>query len=373
MINTVPVTLENAKNIALSYIRCGIIPHFIAPPGVGKTSIVKEIAKLLEADLYHIRLNNTPPEEAIGLQFIEEGQNGEKYTVRLPSKWVPKADGSDGPRIIFFDEFSQAPDDYRKGIMSALLERYIGENTLPDNCYFIAASNSVEDGTNVYEMDRATADRFGIIKIRADIGSWANNYANQKKLNISVVAFLRNREDLFETSEILNHSGDLIGGSPRTWESVSKYLDQGKQDGLPPDDLKTGLMGLIGQTCAESFWSVQGEILNLPTLDELLDMKPEEQKKNSPQTMDALWMYGQSMIWKSTNENNIKRIFDLLDHFKTPETIPYYETRTHIVESILERARRLYNMDCGVFPEITEKIIQWENESNPYIEILKAA
>lgn len=372
MINTVPVSLITAKNVAMSYLRCGVIPMLIAPPGVGKTATVKDLARDLGAQLFHIRLNNTPPEEAIGLQFIEV-ENGERHTIRLPAKWVPKSDGSDGPRLIFLDEFNQAPDEYRKGLMSALLERYIGENELPDNCYFIAASNSAEDGTNVYEMDRATADRFGIIKIDADLPLWANDYAAKKNLNLSVVAFLRNREDMFETSKALIESGDLIGGSPRTWEAVSKYIDQAKLDNLPDDEIKAGLMGLIGETCTNSFWAVQGEILKLPTLDKLLRMSPSQRKKNSPQTMDALWMYGQSMIWSANNEKSIRQIFSLLDHFETPATIPYHETRTHIVESILERARHKHKIDPTAIPEIAEQVMEWEEKARQPIAALKAA
>lgn len=372
MINTVPVSLMTAKSVALSYLRCGIIPMLIAPPGVGKTSMVKLIAQALGATVFHIRLNNTPPEEAIGLQFIET-ENGQRHTVRLPAKWVPKSDGSDGPRLIFLDEFNQAPDEYRKGLMSALLERYIGENELPDNCYFIAASNSAEDGTNVYEMDRATADRFGIIKIDADLPLWANDYAPKHNLNISVVAFLRNREDLFETSKALMDTGDLIGGSPRTWEAVSKYIDQAKLDNLPDDEIKTGLMGLVGETCANAFWTVQGEILKLKTLDELLRMNKAQRKKHSPQTMDALWMYGQSMIWRADNEKTIKKIFGLLDDFDCPSAIPYHETRTHITESILERARLKHKIDCAAIPELGEKVMEWEEDSRKPVACLKIA
>ena len=50
MYNTTPVSLDVAMNLALAYMRSGIIPLLISPPGTGKTTTAVTLgAGLVEA------------------------------------------------------------------------------------------------------------------------------------------------------------------------------------------------------------------------------------------------------------------------------------------------------------------------------------
>ena len=344
--NTRSVTYDSALAIAHAVMLSGSVPLLISKPGIGKTSLAADLGSLMSAQVRHLRLNNIPPEDALGLQYIDEEK---KTSVRYLPDWVPAEDGSDGNVIIFLDEITQAPDEYRKGIMSALNERYIGNRRLPDNCYFLAAGNSIEDGTNVHDLDTATADRFCIIKMHGDVISWANNYAGKNKINLAMVAFLRLRPDLFgaggDDQEETSGDHNIIRTSPRTWEKASRFLDCAIAQGLSSDDVVTGLAGHVGITNAEAFWLVYGEITGQPTLEELMAMSPKELKDNRPKSMDMLWAYGQSMIWYSNTVENIEKVVRLLDRMETSEDIPYAETRAQIFETIAKRARHIHGLD----------------------------
>lgn len=359
--NTTSLGYDSALRVAHTSMLSGSVPLLIGKPGVGKTNIAEDLGRLMDAEVRHLRLNNIPPEDALGLQYIDEKK---QVSVRYLPDWVPAEDGSDGNVIIFLDELTQAPDEYRKGIMSALNERYIGNRRLPDNCYFIAAGNTIEDGTNVHDLDTATADRFCVIKVRNDVISWANNYAAKAKVNIAIVAFLRLRPDKFGgggDADNENAAGDhnIIQTSPRTWIKASRFLDKAVELGLEEEEIVAGIAGHVGQVNADAFWQVHGEIVGKPTIEELMVMNDKDLKSNQPTSMDMLWAYGQSMIWYANTLPKVEQVVRLLDRMSAKSDIPYAETRSQIFETIAKRARHIHGLDLTESPEIGRYQINW--------------
>ena len=382
MYNTTTVNFSRALSIALTYIDAGIVPLFIGSPGIGKTRLAKLIAEELSADLFSLRLNNILPEDAVGLQFVDRET---KQTVRYAPKWVPAADGSDGPRVVFLDEILQATDEQRKGIMSALLERYIGDNELPDNCYFVAAANSSDDGSFVYEMDSATADRFGVIRVISDVEQWARDFAADADIELSIMGFLRMRPDLFdgythdETSvPDADHENETIRASARTWTKASTFLKRAAARRLSEEDTITGLSGLLGTRITNAFWQVHGSISGLPTLADIKKMKRRDRQDTSPTSMEIMWAYGQAMIWSAKSHNDIVSNFSVLDDWSPRDGVMFVETRTHIVESMLGHARKYHDIEASQDSRIGAQIKQWrsiaanENET-PVRETFQAA
>lgn len=371
MYNTNTVTLKQAMRIAIAYIKAGTIPLLVSPPGVGKTSMVAAIARELKAELRHLRLNSIPPEEAVGLQFLDHET---KRTIRYAPAWLPAENGSDGDIIVFLDELMQAPDEYRKGIMSALLERYLGQHRIPDNCMFIAAGNSVEDGSNVHELDRATADRFGVIRIRPDLESWANDYAREKNLNTGIVGYLRHRPDHFELTDpdSTDNPDIVIKPSPRSWEALSKFIDKAYEEELEEAEIKAGINGKVGESIGASVWTLVGTLRTLPTLTDMIAMRAEDRKKATPSEMDVMWAYGQAMIWHATDARKTRQVLELFDDFDRSANIPLVECRTNIVETILKRARHMHDFSVMEEPRIREILIAWDHEKKAIASGLRA-
>ena len=377
MYNTTPVSLATAKTLAVAYMKSGIIPLLVSPPGSGKTTTVSDIAKEMGAHLRCLRLNSIPPEEAVGLQYLDHET---RRTIRYAPSWVPAEDGSDGDVVVFCDELMQAPDEYRKGIMSALLERHLGDHKIPSNCYFIAAGNSVEDGSNVYELDRATADRFGIILVRPEFEYWANNYAPTQDVDPAIMGYLRLRTDHFELSEEENAVDHVIKPSPRSWIAVSNFIRYCKETNQSDEVVKAGLRGKLGEEIGSSVWTLLGTLKGLPTLDELLSMSKAQQAANTPEKMDVMWAYGQSMIWYATSNERIVKIIKLFDAFEKKSDIPLMECRSNVMETILLRARTIHNISVKEEPAIKDALMRWRieineenNEDNDNVQELKAA
>lgn len=369
--NVPHVTLDVAAETAITYIKAGIIPFLVSAPGVGKTTSAHIVAKALGAQLRPIRLNNIAPEEASGLQYIDrDGQ----HSTHLPPKWMPNPDGSDGPVLIFIDEITQAPDENRKAIMSALLERYLGDTRLPDNCYFMAAGNSAEDGTNVYEFDRATADRFGIIRVKTDVESWCNDYAPENDVDISIVAFLRLRPDAFEMSEEATKGDNVVAPSPRTWIAIDRFIKQAEKDKVRDVVIDAGIKGKAGIEIGTAYMSVREQAAQLKSIGELLQMPEKERAKHTPKTLEALWTYCQGMIWHATTLERCQEVFELLDSFEEVKDVPFYEVRFTIAETILNRGVGLHGID-GMFSNDVMKtlMVKWRKEMNDVVRAVPEA
>lgn len=359
MYNTNAITLEESKKVAIAYIKAGIIPLLVSPPGIGKSTIVGDIALELKAELRHLRLNSMPPEEAIGLQFLDHKT---KRTIRYAPSWLPAEDGSDGNVVVFIDEMMQAPDEYRKGIMSALLERYLGQHKIPDNCFFIAAGNSIEDGSQVHELDRATADRFGIILIRPDFESWANDYAHKNNVSLALLGYLRHRPDHFELTDpdSVDNPDIVIKPSPRSWVALSRFLSTAAELDLSDKEIRAGINGKVGATIGAAVWALLGVLKDLPSLQEILKMNSKDRKEATPTKMEVLWSYGQSMIWHATTARSTLEVMKLFDDFDDNVNIPMIECRTNVIETILKRARKVHNFSITEEPQIREILLSWE-------------
>lgn len=369
--NVPHVTIDVAVKVAITYIKAGIIPFLVSPPGVGKTTSAHEVARALGAELRPIRLNNIAPEEASGLQYIDrDGQ----HSTHLPPKWMPNPDGSDGPVLVFIDEITQAPDENRKAIMSALLERYLGDTALPDNCYFMAAGNSADDGTNVYEFDRATADRFGIIHIKTDVESWCNDYAPLHDVDISIVAFLRLRPDTFEMSQEAAKGDNVVATSPRTWVSIDRFLKQATKDEMPEIVIDAGVKGKAGIEVGTAFMSVRDQTTQLKSIKDLLAMSPKNRAEHTPKTLEALWTYCQGMIWHATTEERCAEVFELLDSFSEVKDVPFYETRFTVAEMILNRGTNLHQIE-NLFSNKTLQtlLIKWRRDLEAVVRAVPEA
>lgn len=381
MYNTTAVNPAQAFKIARIYMKAGIVPLFLGSPGCGKTGLAAMLAEAMDADLHHLRLNTLPPEEAVGLQFIDKEA---QRTVRFAPSWVPDSSGKDGNRVVFLDELMQAPDEYRKGIMSGLLERYIGEHRLPDNLWFVAAGNTSDDGSVVVEMDSATAARFGIILVRSEFEQWSKDYAEAGDIEISIMGFLRHRPDLFdgyergETDADSDFEDEIIRCSSRAWTKASAFLKQAREEELDELETKIGLSGILGSRTTDAFWLVHGKLMELPTLEQIVSMPRGKRHTTSPKSIEVMWAYGQAMIWGAKSSDKVLTFMQVLDDWQPQEDVMFIETRTHILETMLGHARLRHGVDTSKDPRIADLVRQWSapmpaNDASATAEMLSIA
>ena len=133
-------------------------------PGVGKSSIVRQLAQSLEQTLQDIRALLLDPVDLRGLPFL--GTDGR-------SKWAaPEFLPQGGEGILFLDELNAAPAMVQASCYQLVLDRKLGEYTLPDGWAIVAAGNRDSDRGATTRMPTPLRNRFVHLEFDVDVQEW---------------------------------------------------------------------------------------------------------------------------------------------------------------------------------------------------------
>lgn len=199
-------------------------PIFIwGPPGVGKSSIVRQVHKELGIDFVDLRLGLLEPVDLRGVPFLKNNHNGERTVFWARPTFIP----SDGEGILFLDEFNVAVPAVQAAAYQLLLDRRVGEHKLGDGWYIVAAGNRETDAAVVYRMPTPNKSRLLHFELEVNVEDWTQ-WALQNGIHEAVIGFVNYRKDL-----LLNFdpkSKEKTFPCPRTWEFTSDLLQLGFDD-----------------------------------------------------------------------------------------------------------------------------------------------
>ncbi len=214
-------------------------PLFLwGPPGVGKSAVPREICKTRNLTLIDIRMSLLDPTDLRGIPAVVDikcdvctGTGGEQHDcpacggtgLRTVAKWLePSFLPKDGEGIIFLDELTSAPPLNQASAYQLTLDRRIGEWTVPDKFYIMAAGNNLADRAVVYPMSTALRNRFTHIEFQYNLDDWLE-WARNTGINTYIQAFLtwRGSELLFNFKP---DASDKAFATPRSWEFASRVL-----------------------------------------------------------------------------------------------------------------------------------------------------
>lgn len=209
-------------------------------PGVGKSSIIREIADEFKIGFIDVRLAQHEPVDVRGLPV--PNQQNKSIEWWLSNEWPREGRG-----ILLFDELTAADRSLQVAAYELILDRRLGSYSVPDGWYICAAGNRIEDNAVAMTMSSALSNRFMHVNLVEDVDSWST-WAMRHGIHPSVTGFLRYKpECLFR----LDNHFQQGWPSPRAWERVSTMLGV-----LPSDDeslLRTVVYGLVGSGAGVEF------------------------------------------------------------------------------------------------------------------------
>ncbi|BAZ27157.1 hypothetical protein NIES4073_80730 [Kalymmatonema gypsitolerans NIES-4073] len=178
------------------------------PPGIGKSSIVAQLARKHQIDFIDVRLSQLAPTDLRGLPVPEDGV----------SKWYPPEFlPSSGRGILFLDELNMAPPAMQGVAQQLILDRRVGSYILPQGWFVWAAGNRKEDRAAVFDMPSPLANRFLHLHVEPDFKSF-KSYALSAKIHEQIIAFLSFRTTLLHKLDPQQPAWP----SPRSWEMASQ-------------------------------------------------------------------------------------------------------------------------------------------------------
>ena len=182
-------------------------------PGIGKSSIVAQIARQQKMGFIDVRLSQLAPTDLRGLPVAQDGI----------SKWYPPEFlPAEGKGILFLDELNMAPPAMQGMAQQLILDRKVGNYIVPPNWFVWAAGNRKEDRAAVFDMPTPLANRFLHLKVEPDFDSF-KEYAIASQLHEQVIAFLSYRPTLLHKLDPQQPAWP----SPRSWEMASKLHSVG--------------------------------------------------------------------------------------------------------------------------------------------------
>ena len=283
--NTVPISAGDAFDVLLSGWQAQVAGAMTASwmlhgrPGIGKTEIIQQLADRTGAMLFDLRLTTIEPQDLRGLPYYDHAA---AKTVWYRPEDLP--DDPARPAILFLDELTAAAPSLQPSVYGLLQERRVGRHRLPEATFVVAAGNGVEDGAIAYEMGTALSDRLIHLNLRAEASDWLARFAVPKGLHPAVIAFIRTRPDLLETSEDALRRGQMIACTPRSWARVSAIL------GAVPDRRLRDVMisGTVGEAAAAEFILIADDIAATVQVTEMLGAGARKRVPLYPDTMHGL-------------------------------------------------------------------------------------
>jgi len=369
MLNTPPITPGRLLPCleALYELR---YPAFLAgPPGIGKSSLVRQFADTRGLKLVTLILSQIEPSDIRGLPFLDR----ESQTTRwlIPEFYPGPNDEAGG--ILFLDELPNAEPRIQVAAYQLLLDRKVGEYTLPEGWVCFAAGNRLEDNSNVYELSAALADRLVFFNVAAEPRDWLD-WARRNDIAPEVMAFIQVKPDYLDGNQMQDTTDQLIVPTPRSWERVSNILK--RED--PINVQQTLISGILGTAAAVEFFHVLEEISDLPPMEILFAADTAEIVRYFPKSVAGLYGLAYSVTAYTHDLPTLTtatRIFTQLDKLndatlpdsqKNPGEIslPGAEIQTFAFELLLERAEKLGLMfdlittpEYGVYRKKAQEIV----------------
>ena len=229
------------------------VPLFLwGHTGIGKSTIIKTICQKYGWGFIDFRL---PQIEASDLRGLPDRENGK--TTFFPPSCLP----TEGNGILFLDELPRAQEDVLQATFQLLLDRRIGDYTLPDGWSVVSAGNPMTNYISSNFTDTAFLDRFCHVIINvnerylSDWGKWLST-AHEGKTSERILSFVGSNIEHLGFKDTVD-LGFAITPSPRSWELAARLLKVCNEHQVEKNLTGELLGGLIGTDLSIAFldWS----------------------------------------------------------------------------------------------------------------------
>lgn len=300
--------------------------------GVGKSSIVRQVAEHFGVPLVDLRLTTIEPVDIRGAIYADDVL---AKTVWFPPEFLPAPDVPAG--ILFLDELTAAEQRLQISAYSLILDRRVGNYRLPDGWAVIAAGNASFHGAVSHDMGTALADRMFHFNVQTVIDAFLA-YAIDSGFAPEVMAYLKVRPDKLDDTQSQLANDHLIGASPRGWEDISNVL----KSGLSQSAKRVFVQGRIGAANAAEFFGVLREIQAGADVVRLMASSPgKETAELLPKTLDGLYGLIYGLLAAASDSERLTRVLEIIEQLPDVRggvPLPIREAQTLAMELLMQKA-----------------------------------
>lgn len=287
------------KEVRKGMIECfeaGLAPFVTSSPGLGKSALVRQLAKEFKLELIDIRLSQCAPEDLMGLP-MRKGEGDQMRSAFAPFEMFP-IEGDEIPAgkngwLLFLDEANSATKMVQAAAYRLVLDREVGQSKLHENVFVALAGNLSTDRAIVTSLSTAMQSRLIHMEMEISLEDFMD-HAVKAKYDPRVLAFLE-----FQPGKLHDFKPDHTDRTfpcPRTWEFVSRLI-QGKGTNQISQKL---LGGTIGEGTAVEFCNYIKVFDQLPSFSKILS---DPENETLPTDAGMLYATIMSLLDKFDRKN----------------------------------------------------------------------
>lgn len=307
---------SQVRTAVMRCINAKVVPFIQSSPGLGKSSLVRQIAEMGKLKVIDLRLSQLAPEDLQGLP-MRTTINGVEKSAFLPFDTFPLdtdavPDGYNG-WLLFLDEFNSASKTVQAAAYKLVLDRMTGNHKLHPKVAIVCAGNKAGDRAIVNSLGTAMQSRVIHIHMIASKDEWMT-WAMAKGIDYRVTGFID-----FQPTKLHMFNPDHQDSTfpcPRTWEFVSNLI---KNTADVSDDM-TLLSGAVSAGVALEFVRFCENYTKIPSLASIL-----ADPANAPIPTEMSTRFATlSMLAAYSDGQNIKEIIKYMKRFRPEEELIFY-------------------------------------------------
>jgi hypothetical protein len=218
------MTPLNSRDLTIALkidIMTGIVPNVVGSPGIGKSALIRGIAK--EANLKPM-VNHAAMMEPTDINgFPDTGGEYARFKSfeNFPTADMKVPDGFDG-WLLFMDEMNSASTETQAALYSVILDHKVGLKPLHENCYVVAAGNKKTDRAIVNTMSSAMVSRMVNYEMMFDPSIFIEDVVIKYGWDYRVQAYLEWKPNMAHVFD--PEKAEDPYACPRTWDMLQQRI-----------------------------------------------------------------------------------------------------------------------------------------------------
>ena len=258
---TTQINSDQAVEIISALFKAKLVPMLYGHPGIGKSSIYRQVADTFNLKLIDLRLSQCEPTDLMGLPKHDGDRAMYSAFNTFPMEGDSIPEGYTG-WILFLDEFNSASMEVMAAGYKLVLDRMVGQAKLHKNVAIGCAGNLESSNAITNPMSTAMQSRLVHLVLETNTEQWLN-WAMGNNIDHRITDFIKFRPNLLNTFNP-EHT-EYTYACNRTWEFTNRVMQHSEN----PAIFRAMLSGILSEGVALEFVSYCQVYHSLPDLSKI--------------------------------------------------------------------------------------------------------